>query len=676
MNPKTKLGLAACAVLITLLACSSLNFSSNNTETTEPNNDLNNEPITQGGVSLEERSSDEPVLITGTIPFTSPFFINTTAEPFVLLEDQAGFITRDKEFVFPLEGQAIGPVWGIDDSTLGFSLMLPSIPQGILVDLDQNNQEDSGVMVFGVAYWANIWGDPFLEEREGTGWSTSHTTTITDAEREYEITGGYLVIWAPDGTQGFPDGFGDDQMLFTEDDPIQDVPAGYSIVDLNSEPFEIFKESTPDFELVEGASEVKDYSNMSYSEAFDTMFEKVSLEYPFTEEKNVDWDSLYAEFQPEVEAARNDYAFYEAVHDFSLRIPDAHIGVVSTEHISRMFFERVGGSFGIRLAELSDDRVIVVEVYPNTTGDQAGIQVGAEIIRWDGEPVQKALDQVVSMFGPFSTDHHARQDQLTFLTRYPEGTLIDVQFQNPGEGATNVEVTAEIELDSYFDTVWYFSADPIALPIEAETLPVGITYINVSTFSDDYNLMAQTWEYYIEGMLNSENNAGLILDLRTNGGGSSGMASSFAEYFINEEIEVYQTAYYNHTTGEFEFRDRPSKLEPGPLYYSGPVVVLVSPTCVSACEGFTHMLSLNDRATIIGHFPTAGAFGEVGRGQYSLPGDISAQFPTGRPQTIDGNLLIEGSGVQPDIVVPVTYESALGLEDAVLQAAVDFLIGN
>jgi C-terminal processing protease CtpA/Prc len=675
MNPKTKLALVASTLLLTLLACTSLDFGSNSPDNNAENDEQDNVPITEGGVSLEDRSSDEPVLVTGTIPFTSPFFINSIAEPFVLLEDQAGFIARDKEFVFPLEGQAIGPVWSIDDTTLGFNLPLPSIPQGTLVDLDQDNQEDTGVMVFGVAYWANIWGDPFLEEREGTGWSTAHTTAITDPERDYEITGGHLVIWSPDDEQSFPSGFGDDDMLFTEDDPIQDVPAGYSIVDLNNEPFEVYKESVPEFELIEGPGEVKDYSDMSYSEAFDTMFEKVSLEYPFTEEKNVDWDALYAEFEPKIEDARNDYQFYETLLDFSLRIPDAHIGVGSSEHISQLFFERAGGSFGIRLAELSDGRVIVIDVYPGTTGDQAGIQIGAEIIKWDGEPVQQALDEVVSIFGPFSTAHHERLDQLVFLTRYPEGTQVDIQFQNPGGQATSVEMRAEFELDSYFDSVWYFTLDPVELPIEGQTLLGGITYINISTFSDDYNLMAQTWDYYIESTLNSEN-SGLILDLRTNGGGSEGMATSFAGYFFDEEIEIFKKAYYNHSSGEFELRDRPSKIEPAPMYYSGPVVVLISPNCISACEGFTYMLSHDERATVIGHFPTAGAFGEVGRGQYSLPGDISAQFPTGRPLTMDGTLLIEGVGVEPDIVVPITYESALGLEDAVLQAAVDFLLGN
>lgn len=105
-------------------------------------------------------------------------------------------------------------------------------------------------------------------------------------------------------------------------------------------------------------------------------------------------------------------------------------------------------------------------------------------------------------------------------------------------------------------------------------------------------------------------------------------------------------------------------------------MVLVSPSCVSACEGFAYLLTLNDRATIVGHAGTAGAYGDVGLGQYTLPGDLDLQFPTGRPETMDGQLLIEGTGVLPDVTVPVTYESALGLEDAVLDAAIKILTGN
>jgi hypothetical protein len=50
------------------------------------------------------------------------------------------------------------------------------------------------------------------------------------------------------------------------------------------------------------------------------------------------------------------------------------------------------------------------------------------------------------------------------------------------------------------------------------------------------------------------------------------------------------------------------------------------------------------------------------------------QFPTGRPQTMDGNLLIEGVGVVPSVVVPVTAEGVLGNADPVLDAAVEALL--
>ncbi len=49
-------------------------------------------------IKPETPDQNEPVLITGRIPFTSPFFLDTTAEPFVLLEDEAGFVLRDLEF--------------------------------------------------------------------------------------------------------------------------------------------------------------------------------------------------------------------------------------------------------------------------------------------------------------------------------------------------------------------------------------------------------------------------------------------------------------------------------------------------------------------------------------------------------------------------------------------------
>ena len=630
------------------------------------------EVILEGAFSDGKAGSDEPVLVTGTVPFTSPFFLNSASEPFVLLEDQAGFVARDLEFEFPLPGQAMGPVWQIDDNTMEYSLSLPAVPQGTLIDLDNDGQEDKGVMVFAVAYWSNIWGGPFLEAREGTGWSGAHATTITDPERDYEISGGHLIIWSPDDQQGFPSGFGEDEMLFTEDDPIQPVPPGYSIVDLNAEPFLVYKEANPEFELIEGSGAVKDYSEMSYAEAFDAMFEKVSVEYPFTEDKNVDWDALYQEFAPRIASAQDDAAFYLALRGFTLSIPDAHI---SSGFDINYFWDNYGGGIGIAAAELTDGRIIVTLLIPNSPADSAGIEVGAEIITWAGMPASQAVENVSPLFAPFSTKHSEYQAKVTYLTRIPLFSDVTLTYQNPGGDPTEITLHSEQELDSLFasDPIFGEYENPVSLPVEGHTLENGFGYIKIGTFSDDYNLMAQIWEYYIEGLI--ENDVpGLVIDLRVNFGGSGGLAQAFVGYFFDEEILVSQHAYYNHKLGEFEYTDYPTKIEPGPLYYDGPIVVLVSPNCISACEGFSYWLTINNRATIVGHFGTAGAFGEVGRGQYTMPGDLDMQFPTGRPEKPDGSLLIEGVGVLPDIVVPVTYESALGQVDVLLEKAIEILL--
>jgi hypothetical protein len=479
-----------------------------------------------------------------------------------MLEDQGGFVDRDLEFEFPLVGQAIGPVELFDEDTVTFSLALPAIPQGTQVDVDNNGQTNEGVQIFAVAYWSNTWGGPFLEQRDGTGWSTNYASTTTDADREYEIDGGTLIVWAPDDTQGFPTGFGEDGMLFTEDDPTSPISAGYTLVNLDEEPFDFYKEARPDMILHEGDAAVKDYSEMSYIEAFDALFEKASREYPFTVEKDIDWDALYDEYSSRIANARDDEKFYLALSDFSLEIPDGHIGVGGYSDFARIFYEKHGGSFGLILTELSDGRVIVVDVLPDTPAEDAGIQVGAEILEWDGQPMDDAISGIEPIFGPYSTPHHKRLEQLVFLTRVVPEDKVEISVKNPDDDVILVEMEAIVEYDSFFQWLPIFAEDELALPIEAEVLDEsGIGYIKIHTFSDDNNLMAQLWDRTIRELIDWEV-PGIIIDMRLNGGGNSGLARNFAGYFFDEEVEVMQRAYYNEETDQFEYREPISRILP------------------------------------------------------------------------------------------------------------------
>jgi C-terminal processing protease CtpA/Prc len=665
-------------VLATTLSCGlpfNIGESSSSVVETEPAPTevlATSTPLPAAPVQAGEENPDEPVFISGSIPYTSPFFINTISQPFVMLEDQAGFVQRDKDFMFPINGQVLGPVVIHEDESLTYSLHLPTVPQGTMVDVDNNGGEDAGVQIFAIAYWSNTWGDTFLEKRDGTGWSTAYASTLTNPANQDEITGGTLVVWAPDDQQSFPTGFGPDGLLFTEDDPVDLIPAGYNIVNLDQEPFQFTKSGQPEITLNEGVVAVNDFKDLSYSETFRSLFDKVSREYPFTVEKGIDWDALDAEFTPRVESANSSEEFYLALKEFTLRIPDGHANMTFNPDV---YYQSYGGSFGMVLAKLSDGRVIVTDVLPNTPAFSEGIQVGAEITTWNGQPVTDAMDTVTPFFGPYSTEHTLKLAQVNALTRVPPESSVDITYRNPDAGSeTQTSLRAAVEYETLLMSFPNADLDQLALPLEGEILDEsGIAYVRLTTFSDDYQLMARLWDHYIQGLIDEEV-PGLIIDLRANGGGSLGLAMNFAGYFFDQEIPLYQSYYYSEQSGEFEETDRPTKIEPGPLLYEGKVALLVSPDCVSACEGFAYAMQTNGRSSIIGHYPTAGAFGEVGRGQYELPDEINMQFPTGRPESLDNNeLVIEGTGVIPDLTIPVTEESALGLVDTLLEAAIQEL---
>ncbi len=49
-------------------------------------------------------------IITGKVTYTNAFFTLGVAEPEIILEDQGGFVTRDRKFIIPVESQVIGQI--------------------------------------------------------------------------------------------------------------------------------------------------------------------------------------------------------------------------------------------------------------------------------------------------------------------------------------------------------------------------------------------------------------------------------------------------------------------------------------------------------------------------------------------------------------------------------------
>ncbi len=621
---------------------------------------------------------NQPVQITGTVEISNALIVEVYFfERFAMLEDLTGFVQRDYEYEQPLDAQILGPVAVNENGEFAFTLNLPAAPINPLNDVDQNGAEDAGVQIWQIAMSANYIDDPFLGANETGGWSANYTSARIDSENKNELTGGVILIWAPDEAQSFPSGFGDDGLLFTEDDPVTPVSSGYSLVDLDSEPFEIYKEATPALMLYEGELTVNDYSDQTWSEGFDTLHSKVSVEYPFTEMKGMDWDALYAEIAPRVaesEANNDETAYFLALRDYAWSIPDGHVGLSFNDIGNAMFEEDTAGGYGFAIIGLDDGGVIAHVLLENGPAAEAGMLWGAQILEWNGQLIHDAIAAVVPWSMPFSTEETLRIQQYRYLLRVPLGTEAEVTFQNPGEDApTTATLTAVGERDTFNATSIYAGFDANTLPLEYEILENGYGYIKITSLSDDINLIIRLWEWAMERMIDNEVPA-IIIDLRQNGGGSP-LGTLFASYFVTERIDISRSYYYSETSGEFETFGPPDYTEPDDsLYYNGQLGVLVSPACASACEDVAYVLGELPQTRVFGYYASDGIYGEVARGQYELPGGYSLQAPTGLTLDMDGNVVIEGLGVVPDVRVPLTVDTVqsqyVDAQDVVLAYAI------
>lgn len=621
-----------------------------------------------------------PVQIRGQVFYSSAFFTTGVAAPMVILEDQAGFIDRNEHFIFPVESQTLGQITSdFYTSPFSYTLSLPLEPQGTLRDVDNNATVDKGVMVFAVAYWTNTFGGPFLERRDlfGGGWSTAYASTrvSTDASTRREVVGGTLIVYAPDDQQGFPNRFGADGLLFTDDDPTVLLPRGYTLVNLDSDPFIFDRSRYPQVDLIEPQNSVtEDFSDLSYVDAFDAMLDKLRREYAFTEFKQIDWNALQERFKPrfvQADANNDSRAFRRTLRDFITSIPDGHM---SGPFLANEFRRATAGGVGMALRELDDGRIVVHYLTENGPAAEAGIQLKAEVLQIDGKEIQTALDEVTPWSAPFSTKHVERLQQLRYLVRMPLGESRTITFRNPGTTESRtITLKAVAESDSFRFSSLRNGLTGYELPLAYKLLDSGYVYVQIYRFSDNELLTIQLWERLIN-TLNQLNAPGLIIDMRQNSGGSGFLADQMAAYFFDEEHLLGNAGRYNEESGDFYFDERALDqfyLPASNLRYRGAVAVLIGPNCNSACEFFSYNMTIASRAVIAGQYPTAGLGGSID--VFIMPDDERIQFTAGRAVDINGTIHIESQGVAPHIQVPVNLKTLFNEADPVLEAAVAYL---
>lgn len=426
-----------------------------------------------------------------------------------------------------------------------------------------------------------------------------------------------------------------------------------------------------------------DFSGLTYTQAFDEMFAAARRIYAFNgvAGKEPEWDALQTDIRPRIEAAEREgspESYLLALQDFARAFKDGHVNVGGELQV-KLFQSAIAGGYGFAIRELDDSRALVTYLAARGPAAQAGMQVGAEVLEFNHQPIMQAI-RAVSIWGAMpSTESLLRYQKSRYLLRAPVGTQADIKFANPGGKEQTVTLTTVMENDSFAASSIFLNYDPKSPPVEHRTLPSGVGYIRISSTSDDRekigSLFKEALADFVAGGVTS-----LIIDLRVVVNLSpesilplTGLAGSLTE----RDIPLGQFQFFNEVTNQFEARGEMQIIHPEAVRYKfATLILLIGPGCSNACELEAYALSQIPGSVVIGQSASAGVLSDVTGGQFLMPGGLSVQIPTGRFVGADGEILLEGVGLVPTVQVPINETNVLAGEDIVLNTAVTIATGQ
>ncbi len=372
---------------------------------------------------------------------------------------------------------------------------------------------------------------------------------------------------------------------------------------------------------------------------------------------DVNWDGILEQYLPKIAAAKDDAEYGRILTRVVALLRDGHTNVypnvVDPHDAPSIMLEPVGG------------KPVVTAI--GALEELSPIHPGMELTEIDGTPVQTIIERDVDPYISSSTMQDRQLRQMRALLQGPPGS----QMQTKWLSADGKIVEATLPRNGS----QHRGALKIPNPPRFEYKDLsGIAYIGLNDFNDpeidaDFDAKfdqlrgAKAW----------------IIDLRSNGGGSSDIGYRILAHFIDAPAEGSRerSHLYNPT---LEARGQPQpwydwpsdKITPaaGP-HYQGPVYVLTSPNTCSAAEDFLIPLKMLKRVTIVGE-PTCGSTGQP------LPFSIygaTARVCTKWDSFPDGTEFV-GVGVVPDVKAARTREDVAAGRDAVLETAVRLASGN
>ncbi|MBQ6519384.1 MAG: S41 family peptidase [Anaerolineaceae bacterium] len=341
------------------------------------------------------------------------------------------------------------------------------------------------------------------------------------------------------------------------------------------------------------------------------------------------WDLLHMYF---VDQPLDDNAMMEgAIRGMISALDDPHTRYANPTEYQAEVDSSAGNYQGIgAYVDVTGEYVKINSTMAGSPAEEAGLQSGDLVIALNGEDVTGKDPNVV-----------------LYDIRGPEGTSVTLTIQREGSDPFDVEIVRRrIETAS----------------VEGKMLENGIAYVSMEQFGDK---TTQELRETLDTLM-KEKPAGLIFDLRNNGGGWLTTAVETASEFLPLDTVVLLEKDADGTETVYKTQ------RGGGRALEIPMVVLINENSASASEIVTGALRCHDRATIIGK--TSYGKGSV-QIQPVLSNGGAVSVTIARWYMPDGSL-IHGVGIKPDIEVEYTLEDTENDMDPQLDAAIGFLTGN
>ncbi len=399
------------------------------------------------------------------------------------------------------------------------------------------------------------------------------------------------------------------------------------------------------------------------------------------------WDAAYKKLISAVQETKDDYEYYRLLQKFCAMLQDGHTNVYMPQAMWESLLNTDFGEYRLFLSNIEGKAIVT----RTNLSKKDEIPIGTEITKVNGLSTREYMDKYVKPYISSSTDHILDDWAVINLFRAPSGTKYDIEMRLPNGMTKSLTLTHSRTTEKEV----YPPLDQERALLDFKWVDKDVAYVSLNSFSDP-----KIDTLFIEVLSELYKAKALIIDLRNNGGGSTGIGREIFKYLTNDtilygsktqsrlHIPTYKawgrwTAARDTIGNDWKkqcflsFRDE---------YYHNfdyeadtitedikrivvPTVLLIGHNTASAAEDFLIFADNQEHMTKIGE----PSFGSTGQPMlFDLPGGGSGRVCTKKDTYPDGRKFV-GYGIQPDIKVQKTLKDYLDSNDPAMNKAIEYL---